>query len=391
MSRMLSCLLLVAAAVSTASATDHHGRDLAVVMTNDPSSNALEVYDVRTGVLVQRLSTRGKGGAAGNARGVRQLEGEVIAAVNFGSSSVTLFRREGDRLRFDGQVQTTSQPVSVDFGNGHMYVAGVTTVDSFVMHDGEVGRLDGTAQLELAGGGAPAEGSTAQVGVLDERHLLVTLKAPAPGTVDVIPLRGGAVSDAPPLAVPAPEGSLTPFGFLANGDGSALVTLTGTNENALFRGEAFVDVVPAGQGSPCWMTRAGQDRVRGQHERADHRPHRRDRQPCVRRCAGGGIRADRRTRGRRRRRRRAGRGGPRRRSRPPVAVRLQRLRRAGPAKDNHARRRQCERGRGARALIRTSRARRRRRGAALGFSVAGRSPVDEYGRPFPLLHMRREA
>ena len=28
---------------------------------------------------------------------------------------------------------------------------------------------------------------------------------------------------------------------------------------------------------------------------------------------------------------------------------------------------------------------------ALGFAVVGRSPVDDYGRPFPLLHMRREA
>jgi putative acetyltransferase len=28
---------------------------------------------------------------------------------------------------------------------------------------------------------------------------------------------------------------------------------------------------------------------------------------------------------------------------------------------------------------------------ALGFSVLGRSPVDEFGRPFPILHMRRGA
>jgi putative acetyltransferase len=27
---------------------------------------------------------------------------------------------------------------------------------------------------------------------------------------------------------------------------------------------------------------------------------------------------------------------------------------------------------------------------ALGFAVVGRSPVDDMGRPFPLLHMRRE-
>jgi hypothetical protein len=258
MFRTLSCALFVATAVTVASAADHHGRNLAVVMTNDPAANQVEVYDAQTGVLLQRVPTRGRGGASGNARGVRQLDGDLVAAVNFGSSSVTLFRRVADRLQYDGQVQTTSPPVSVDFGNGHMYVAGVSTVDSFVMHGHEVGRLDGTALLELAGGGTPAEGSTAQVGVFDDRHLLVTLKAPDPGTVDVIPLRGGAVSDAPPLAVAAPDGSLTPFGFLVDGDGSALVTLAGSNQNGLFRGDRFVDVTAAGQGAPCWMTRAGE-------------------------------------------------------------------------------------------------------------------------------------
>ena len=68
-----------------------------------------------------------------------------------------------------------------------MYVAGATTVDSFVMHRNNVDWLDGTASLELVGGGAPPNGSTAQVGAIDERRLLVTLKTdPEPGTVDVV-------------------------------------------------------------------------------------------------------------------------------------------------------------------------------------------------------------
>ena len=41
----------------------------------------------------------------------------------------------------------------------------------------------------------PPDGNTAQVGVVDEAHLLVTLKAdPDPGTVDVVALDHGAVS-----------------------------------------------------------------------------------------------------------------------------------------------------------------------------------------------------
>src|SRR5581483_2734628 len=116
----------------------------------------------------------------------------------------------------------------------------------------------GTAFLELAGGGLPPDGSTAQVGVLNERRLLVTLKAdPEPGTVAVVPLRGGAVSGAAPTAVSAPDGTLTPFGFAVYADGTAVITLAHTSQDGLFRSGAFVAVIDAGQTAPCWMTRVG--------------------------------------------------------------------------------------------------------------------------------------
>ena len=92
-----------------------------------------------------------------------------MAVVNNGSGNVALFRRDGDGLKFDKVIQTTSAPVSVDFGNDHLYVAGATTVDSFMLHEGVVEWLDGTASLALAGGGIPPAGSTGQVGVLGER------------------------------------------------------------------------------------------------------------------------------------------------------------------------------------------------------------------------------
>jgi hypothetical protein len=79
-------------------------------------------------------------------------------------------------------VTTTSAPVSVDFGNDHMYVAGATTVDSFVLHGDNVEWRDGTTLLELAGGVPPPSGSTSQVGLIDRQHVLVTLKNdPDPG------------------------------------------------------------------------------------------------------------------------------------------------------------------------------------------------------------------
>jgi hypothetical protein len=253
----VAALLVWAAGVAHPQAGGR-GATLAVTMTNDPTANEIRVYDVATRVLVQTLSTHGKGGVAGNARGVKQYNGELFAVVNNGSGTVAIFRREGDALKFDRLVATTSAPVSVDFGNDHMYVAGATTVDSFVLHHNSVEWRDGTTGLELAGGGAPPNGSTAQVGVVNGRRLLVTLKAdPEPGTVDIVPLEDGAVTGAAPIAVSAPDRTLTPFGFSVYPDGTAVITLAHSSQDGLFRNGAFVSVIDAGQVAPCWMTRAG--------------------------------------------------------------------------------------------------------------------------------------
>src|SRR5439155_21208724 len=107
-------LLVIAASVAVVRA-EHHGLTLAVVMTNDPVSNQIKVYDAKTKVLLQTLSTQGKGGVAGHARGDKQYNGKLLAAVNNGSNTVAVYRRDGDRLKFAGLVTTTSAPVSVDF------------------------------------------------------------------------------------------------------------------------------------------------------------------------------------------------------------------------------------------------------------------------------------
>lgn len=254
---MAACLAL-AAGSSGIQASGAHGRTLVVTMTNDPNANEIRVYDAESHVLLQTLSTRGKGGVGGNARGIKQHDGRLVAVVNNGSNSVALFRRAGDILKFDKLVSTTTAPVSVDFGNDHLYVAGAATVDSFVLDQNSVEWLDGTTNLALAGGGVPPAGSTAQVAVLDEKQLLVTLKTdPDPGTVDVIALDRGRVVGSSPIAVSAPDGTLTPFGFATYPDGTALITLAHSNEVALFRDGSFTSVIAAGQAAPCWMTRAG--------------------------------------------------------------------------------------------------------------------------------------
>src|SRR5437879_9899372 len=112
--RDTAALLMLAAGMASVHA-DQRGTTLAVVMTNDPQANQIKVYDTRTQALLQTLSTQGAGGVGGNARGVKQLNGELVAVVNYGSNSVALFKRHGDRLIFDRSVTTTSAPVSIDF------------------------------------------------------------------------------------------------------------------------------------------------------------------------------------------------------------------------------------------------------------------------------------
>ena len=261
MDRLKALCLVVAylgiAAGATMYASDHD-RTLVVTMTNDRENNEIKVYDADSHALLQTLSTHGKGGVGGNARGVKPFDREVIAVVNNGSNTVALFRRNGNGLKFEKLVATTSAPVSVDFGNDHLYVAGATTVDSFVLHDTSVEGLDGTTVLALAEGGTPGAGSTAQVGVIGARQLLVTLKTdPDPGTVDIIALDHGRGAAAAPIAVGAPQGTLAPFGFATYPDGSALITLAHSNQDGLFRDGAFTSVIAAGQTASCWMTRAG--------------------------------------------------------------------------------------------------------------------------------------
>ena len=108
--------------------------------------------------------------------------------------------------------------------------------------------MDGTTWLELAGGGVPPVGSTAQVGVINERRLLVTLKTdPDPGTVDIVSAprwrrdRRGAHGRV------RAGSTLTPFGFSVYPDGTAVITLAHSSQDGLFRNGAFTSVIDAGQ------------------------------------------------------------------------------------------------------------------------------------------------
>ena len=106
----LSVALLLMSVPSVKVQADGSQKTLVITMTNDPVANAVIVIDAATHARLQTLSTKGKGDVGGNARGVKQYNGRLFAAVNNGSGTVALFERSGDRLVFEQLVVTTGMP-----------------------------------------------------------------------------------------------------------------------------------------------------------------------------------------------------------------------------------------------------------------------------------------
>ena len=98
------------------------------------------------------------GGAAtgGNAGGVG-VSGELAAAINFGSLTVTIFERQGNAMQPVQTVKTSAAPVSVAFGHDHLVVLESTAAESFPVYGTTVGSSDGIAQLQIG------DGSSAQI------------------------------------------------------------------------------------------------------------------------------------------------------------------------------------------------------------------------------------
>ena len=68
-----ACVAVAAGAIGVRASG--HERTLVVTMTNDVEHNQIQVYDADSHALLQTLPTHGRGGAGGNARGIRQLDG----------------------------------------------------------------------------------------------------------------------------------------------------------------------------------------------------------------------------------------------------------------------------------------------------------------------------
>jgi hypothetical protein len=220
-------------------------RPLVVTATN-AAKNQLLVYSTN-GALLQTLSTEGKGGASGNAGGIEAKNG-LVAAVNFGSQSVSLFERDGEGLRLKQVVSTATSPLSVAFGEDHLYILGTTTIESHAIYGREVSNgADGIATL------LKADGSAAQVGVLPGQ-LIVSEKS---NVIETFELSDGAVTGHPTLVSNIPSNVNAPFGLVTRGD-KAYVTIAHANEISLVRHDDVLTVTGSGtQSAPCWLTLVG--------------------------------------------------------------------------------------------------------------------------------------
>ncbi len=243
------CIFSVFSLLMGAVATHAQATSTPVVVTasNDANNNQLLVYNT-AGTLLQTIPTQGKGGVGGNAGGV-MAHGNLVAVVNFGSKSVSVFRREPGGLQVTQVIQVALPPVSVAFGHHHLYVLETTQVESYAVLDSSVSSTsDGVATL------FKADGSAAQVGVLPNQ-LIITEKSNAIETVDL--LDDGAVSGVASLVQNIPANVNTPLGLVTRGN-NAYVTIAHADEISLVRNGAVLTVTPSvTQHAPCWLTLVG--------------------------------------------------------------------------------------------------------------------------------------
>jgi hypothetical protein len=240
--------LMVASAAHAQGGSGWNDGDLIVTASNT-ASNALLVYNTNGG-LVEQIPTGGAGGVSGNAGGIAQNH-DLLAVVNFGSGNVSVFRKFADQgvLQQEKIVPAITNPVSVAFGRGHLYILTATHIESHrIDRFGVSAAADGEAQLVIA------DGSAAQVGVLDGQ-LVISEKSNAIETVNLTDR--GAVTGSTKLVANIPANVNAPFGLATRGN-DAYVTIAHANEISLVRDDAVLTVTGSGtQMAPCWVTLDG--------------------------------------------------------------------------------------------------------------------------------------
>ena len=220
-----------------------------VLTASNATTNELLVLNA-SGALLTRIPTQGQGGVSGNAGGIAASR-DRVAVVNFGSANVSIFSRDdgGRYFRLERVIPTIGSPVSVAFGNDHLYVLTTSHVESHRAGPGGIAsNADGQAQL-LHG-----DATAAQVGVI-KGELILTEKSNA---IESVHLSGdGAVAGNAALVAAIPANVNAPFGLATRGD-EAYVTIAHADEISLVRNDTVLTVTPSGtQHAPCWVALDG--------------------------------------------------------------------------------------------------------------------------------------
>lgn len=276
----LFIVLAVMAASAIAAAAPAQAEDSAggavFVQTNDPKGNSIDAYRRNADGTLTFQAAYATGGLGGRENGagsdplasqgsLRVLPGGLLAAVNAGSNTVSVFRIDGDQLQLNQVVSSGGLfPTGIGYHGDLVYV----------LNAGGAGSVSG---YRLAGGGLhPIQGSTrtlglpntnppfflsspAEVGFTpDGEHLIVTTKTN--GTVDVFSVGpDGRLSAAP---VKNPASSPVPFAFVFDAAGRMVLNFAGSSALQTYTVNADDTITPVSapvsdtQAALCWITSA---------------------------------------------------------------------------------------------------------------------------------------
>jgi hypothetical protein len=241
--------LFIAGAVAAQGTSSSSNEQAWIVTASNTTHNQLMIYNA-TGALLEQLPTGGAGGVSGNAGGIAQNH-DRLAVVNFGSGNVSIFDKDTDHtgLRYEKLVPAVTNPVSVAFGNDHLYILTASYIESHrIGRYGVEPRADGEARLVIG------DGSAAQVGTL-RGQLVISEKSNA---IETVNLDGnGAVTGSTALVANIPANVNAPFGLATRGN-DAYVTIAHANEISLVRNNTVLAVTSSGtQSAPCWAALDG--------------------------------------------------------------------------------------------------------------------------------------
>jgi 6-phosphogluconolactonase (cycloisomerase 2 family) len=247
------------------------------VQTDNPAGNQIVAYDREAdGRLTQSgvYDTGGLGGVlAGSVVDHTASQGalaydpthRMLLASNPGSSTISVFRVNGDKLALTQQIDSGGTfPVSIAARDGVIYVLNALdggSIQGFRASGQHLFAISGSHR-NLGLGTTAASPFTATPGQVafspSGSQLLVTTKGSG-NAIDVFAVDGGVVSASPAVNVDA---GAVPFAVAFDPTGDVAVSEAGTNSVATFSlaGDgtlSFVKRAATGQTATCWITETG--------------------------------------------------------------------------------------------------------------------------------------